>query len=208
MRACAALSNWAAQNTKLSKPLKLSDNKVLAAEGTPINDALKAVQDYKAKVIATQVPDFHVPGRATDKQKSEFAVALAAWKAAGSDQRSAQMNPAFAEPDPQLVLPNVDSVTKPPLEIRLQTSRYDRIVVSSAGSVVIYPVGSNTPLGSSAELSSQAKNLAWIENNASLLVWSDNDIVLLDGQNAAKNGNSLSRVSLRWMFWRVARETK
>ncbi len=167
-------------NNKLSKALMLPDKKVLVEAGATINDALKKVQHYKAEVVSAKLPDLHIAPAPTEAAKAK-------WEAEGSDPAKKPKFPnPFLSEEKQLVLDNVGSMLKPPLEIRQQTSRYDRVVTWSNGTLSIYPVGETKPLGTFAELVGEPKNLAWLDNGASLLVWSDAEMVLLDGANAAR----------------------
>lgn len=168
-------------NDKLTKPLKLPNNKVLADAGATINEALTAVQHYKSEVVSAKLPDFHI------MSITKYQKAIVEWQEAGMDP---DKQPRRVEPytpsDEQSGLTDVTALVKPPLDIRQQCSRFDRIVTWNNGTLAIYAVGAKTPLGTSAELTGEPKNLAWLDNNASLLVWSDSEMVLLDGKSAAK----------------------
>jgi outer membrane protein assembly factor BamB len=175
-----------AAEAKLSKPLKLADNKVLAEAGVTINDALKAVQNYKAQTVSAKLPDYHITPAPTDENRLALQDATAKWLEEGAhpDKKPHFPDP-FVSADQQLIIGDVSALVKPPIEIRDQVSRYDRVVVWSNGNLLIYPVGSKEPVGRSGELTTDPKNIAWLDN-ASLLVWSDSEMVLLDGTSGAK----------------------
>lgn len=167
-------------NNKLSTALMLPDKKVLVEAGTTINDAWKKVQHYKAEVVSAKLPDLHIAPAPTEAAKAK-------WEAEGSDpaKKPKFPNPFMAEEKP-LVLNNVGSMVKPMLEIRQQTSRYDRVVTWFNGNLSVYAVGETKPLGTFSELAGEPKNLAWLDSGASLLVWSDTEMALLDGATAAR----------------------
>jgi outer membrane protein assembly factor BamB len=175
----AAIVKLGAGATVLSKPLKLPGETVLAKAGMSVNDALKALQNYKTETVTAKLPDFRIAPTAG------FQLALAEWRAKGSDPATKPHLPApFVPAAQQLVLPNIDALIKTPLELRQQNARHDRVVAWSNGSVQVYPVGEAKPTGASADLATTPRNLAWIDENKSLLVWSDSELVLLDGNTA------------------------
>jgi outer membrane protein assembly factor BamB len=177
--------------TPLAKPLKLPGDVVLAEAGVTVNDALKALQNYKAQAVAAKLPDFRIAPTAG------FQLALAEWRAAGSDPATKPRLPApFVPAAQQLVLPNVDALIKTPLELRQQNARHDRVVAWSNGSVLLYPVGQPDAIGASADLAAAPKNLAWLDDNKSLLLWNDKELVLLSGDDAKLKWKKIELKSL------------
>jgi outer membrane protein assembly factor BamB len=173
--------------TALTKPLKLGGDKVLADTGVTINDALKSLQSFKADAVAARLPDFHLTPAMTDDQKAQFEKAKDDWRAAGADPAKKPKAPeAFVPPDQRITVPGVAALVKPPLELRQRNSRYDRIAAWSNGNLLLYPIGATEPVGRSADLTAPPQNLAWINDNASLLVWGPGEIVLLNGDDAKK----------------------
>jgi outer membrane protein assembly factor BamB len=170
---------------KLRVPLKLADGKVLVEAGVTVNDALKAVQNYKSEAVSAKLPDFHIPAPPNDEQRMALAEATRGWRAAGADPSK---KPKYPDPfeDKRLVIPNVSALLKPPLELRQRYSRHDRVVTYSNGSIVLYPVGSANPAGQSNDLTNQPNNIAWIDEGKNLLVWANAEIALLDGADASR----------------------
>ena len=185
-RLATAVKLGAASNP-LAKPLKLPGDKELAAAGTTIADALKALQNYKTQAVTAKLPNFHIPGRPSDEQLKAHRAALAAWRDAGSDPATRPLlNPPFVtDPAKQLIIPNVSALIEPPSDLRAGHSRYDRVVVASGNNnLLIFPVGATEPVGRSDALSGEPKNLAWLDgDNPALLVWSDDELVLLSGED-------------------------
>jgi hypothetical protein len=137
------------------------------------------LQNYKAQAVAATLPDFRIAPTAG------FPQVLAEWRAAGSDPKTKPHLPVpFVAAAQQLVLANVDALIKTPLELRQQYARHDRVVAWSNGSVLVYPVGKADAVGTSADLAAAPKNIAWLDNNKSLLVWNDNELALLNGDDA------------------------
>jgi outer membrane protein assembly factor BamB len=185
----AAAVRLGAGSATLTKPLKLPGEKVIAPAGATIDDALGAVRNYKAATASATLPDFHILPAATEKEAEAARAAYKAWKDAGADPASKPRQREPFMPIEQLggfVIPNVNALVKPPLELRQQFARPDRVVAWSNGSLQIIPVGSINPVGQSADLAGQPRNLAWLDNGASLLVWSDDELLLLDGSNATR----------------------
>jgi outer membrane protein assembly factor BamB len=185
----SAIVRTGGASAPLSKPLTLPGGKELAAAGVTVEDALKAVRSFKAEAAAATLPDFRFRGPPTDQERDEMRKALAAWREAGNDPAK---KPKYPEPflplnrPEQLAIPEVTALIKPPLDLRQNHSRHDRVVVWSNGALVLYPVGSKEPAARNADLTGTPRNLLWLENNASLLVWSDTELLLLDGATAAK----------------------
>lgn len=179
----AAIVKAGAGATPLSKPLKLPGETVLADAGVSVNDALKALQNYKTDAVTARLPDFRIAPTAGLQEALQKA--LVEWRAAGADPATKPHLPApFVPVAQQLVLANVDALIKTPLDLRQRNARHDRVVAWSNGSLQVYPVGGAKPTGASVDLATTPKNLAWMDDNKSLLVWSDSELVLLDGNTA------------------------
>ncbi|HEY7119450.1 MAG TPA: PQQ-binding-like beta-propeller repeat protein, partial [Tepidisphaeraceae bacterium] len=168
----------------LARPLKLPGEKVLVDAGATVGDALRAVQNFRSDAVTARLPDFHLPPVPTDEQRMKRQKE---WLAAGADPAK---KPRFPEPfvpaNQQRVLLNITALVKPPLELRAQYSRHDRIVAWANGSLLLFPVGAADPLGQSNDLASDPRNLAWLNDNAQLLVWSATELALLNGDDLKK----------------------
>lgn len=173
---------------KLAKPLVLPGNKELVKAGTSVSQALKAVQNFKSQAVAARLADFHLPPALTSADSERFARAMEAWKAAGSPdgQKPRSIRDPFLAMDPAMSIEDVTAIISPPRELRQQHSRHDRIVVFSNANLVMYGVGSKDAVGRSSVLTGTPRNLAWLDGNAGVLVWSENEIALLRGDNLDK----------------------
>lgn len=173
---------------KLQKPLVLHSGKELAPAGMTINEALKSVQKFEAQAVADHLPDFHIASGPTDKERAIFIEAIQKWRqdGAGPAKRPQFKREPFIPEANQLVIPNVEALLDTPRDLRRQFSRLDRVVAWSNGNIVVFPVGSDKPIGQVALLTDKPTGLAWLDGGKSLLVWSTSQIALMDPSNVSR----------------------
>lgn len=172
----------------LSKPLVLQGGKELAPAGMPINEALKAVQKFKSQAVAAHLPDFRIVPPPSDEQRALQLEAIHKWKLEGADpeKKPKFSRVPFVEGAEQLVISDIQALADTPRELRQQFSRLDRVVAWSNGNVVLFPVGSDKPLGQVNILAERPTGLAWLERGKSLLIWSNTEVALLDEGKVSK----------------------
>jgi hypothetical protein len=200
--------------TPLSKPLALPGQKVLAEAGVTLNDALKAVQNYKTQAVTARLPAFRLA------DMGPYHKAFAAWNEAameaaddaegvdGADanakaKSAKKPGPAPIAPEPfvpadrRLVIADVEALIKPPLDLRQRFARHDRVVAwTTASDLAIYPVGAAQPVGRSSEFTAPPRNVVWLEDGTSALVWGLGELALLSGDDAHPKWKTIRLKSL------------
>jgi hypothetical protein len=160
---------------KLSGPLAVDDKPLLTRDGRTVQTLQEAVDSLH--LLATQrsaelLPDVNLPLPLTVQE------------------RLARKKLTSFEPTAGMLLANVQSIPKPPIDLP-ESARYDRLVVWSEGKLICLPAGRIEALWTSAALTREPLGLAWLEKK--VLVWSAGEAALLDGEA----GKILWRIELK-----------
>lgn len=151
-------------------------------------EALKRVQRLNAQSVAALLPDFHIASVPTYEERAIQLKAIQKWRQDGADpaKKPHFHRDPFVDVANQLVINNVEALLDTPRDLRRQFSRLDRVVAWSNGNIVVFPVGTDKPIGQAALLAEKPTGLAWLDGGKSLLVWSNSQIALIDPTNVSK----------------------
>jgi len=158
-----------AGDATLSAPLPLRDGRELAAGGKPVRTAKAAVEALRRMLHEQSqpaLPDVRLPPLLSMQERLARKV----------------QPPAFAAPTEQATVAGVQAVVAPP-DRHGPGARFDRLVAWAENRLLCYSAPEHRLEWSSDVLSQQPAALYWRDDR--LLLWTDDQIVMLDGNRGS-----------------------